>query len=738
MPGSIDYNPGPMTQLAVDATTIGVFLYDDSQENGSRYTLLPNIGCEQIQYKEGVDPPSARFRYLLDELAGANGWPSQFDQIWSLAVAPSPYVVGSDDQLVVLALLPDNTTRVLFHGFARIPQTDLTSSSQAVTFVAAGVAIRCWDTPIGGRPQRNADDPQNGAVVIADLPFRFNPADNGPRAIGGFLPNCTPVGYDVNQAGENPYPVFLDPNLDRDPDPRTFWDLSKAVRTILAIYNTQTDDSLVDNPDFGVLDVLLQNRRPLDGSEFYDPSNPATYQTDFNVIRDYDATNQPWPTVVADLLGFHGFGMRWVCEDDQYGQPYDYLEIYRKDAAGPTSSKQVYLPATGSKIGSSNVNLAAFHAAFDFQSVANEIVVETRPKRYEVSVVLAAGFQPAASDNTAANRGQFRKSFIDVADTYFPGLGAVIRAKYRLYLADECGDGHWSFANSAWINTPVDLSAIFPANQDGSANYVRRYRPGENTLLTQDLNNRPKSAQLALSRDYAGADPPCVWDGTGTWQTINGGWRLVEDKLGIEVTVDDPEAWDIGKPPPGSIVSKAQEPTGVLHGITSIANPVQNVQSMTRFTLRLTTVIEADQDLGIIAPRRDASPIDATIQRRVDARDQFRFGVVKANTAFNATSQDVTIYDDSDAATTHAMQLRSAHEFPPLTGTVTIPMLVNYLQVGDQIQAIDGRDVSFQINAAGEQQEAPSYPYIVALTWNFQGDRQSTLLQLSDRRLEPL
>jgi len=736
MPGSIDYTPGP-TQLAIDATTIGVFLYDDLQDNGNRYALLPNIRCEQIQYKEGAEPPSGRFSYILDELAGANGWPNQFDQFWSLAVAPSPYIVGSDDHLVVLALLPDNTTRVLFHGFARIPQTDLTSASQAVTFVAVGVAIRCWDTPIGGRPQRNADDPQNGAVVMTDLPFRFNPADNGPRAIGGFLPNCTPDGYDIDEAGENPYPVFLDPNLDRDPDPRTFWDLSKAVRTILALDNQPTDDSLVDNPDFGVLDALLQNRRPLDGSEFYDPSNPATYQTDPNIIRDYDATNQAWPTVVAELLGFHGFGMRWVCEDDQYGQPYDYLEIYRKDAAGPTSPKPVYLPATGSGIASDNVNLAAFHAAFDFQSVANEIVVETRPKRYEVSVILAPGFQPGTTDSTAANRGQFRKSFIDVADTFFPGLGAAIRAKYRLYLSDECGDGHWSFAQSAWITTPVDFSAIFPANEDGSANYVRRYRPGENTLLTKDLNNRPKSAQLALSRDYAGADPPCIWDGSGTWQTINGGWRILEDKLGIEVTVDDPEAWDIGKPPPGTIVSKAQEPSGVLRGITSIANPVVGTQSMSRFYLRLTTVIEADQDLGIVAPRRDASPINATIQRRVDARDHFRCGVVKANTAFNATGQDATIYDDTDAATTHAAQLRSAHEFPPLTATVTIPMLVNYLQVGDQIREIDGRDVSFQINAASEQQEAASYPYIVALTWDFQGNRQSTLLQLSDRRLEP-
>jgi hypothetical protein len=137
--GSFDYNPYP-PQLALDAIPIGVFLYD----RGQGYALLPNIRCDQIQYKEGIEPPAARFSYILDERAAFNnGWPSQFDQIWPLAVTPSPYVVANDDELVVLALLPDNTTRVLFHGFARVPQTDLTPASQNVTFVAVGVAILC-------------------------------------------------------------------------------------------------------------------------------------------------------------------------------------------------------------------------------------------------------------------------------------------------------------------------------------------------------------------------------------------------------------------------------------------------------------------------------------------------------------------------------------------------------------------------------------------------------------------
>ncbi len=645
--GSFDYNPYP-PQLALDATPIGVFLYDSGAGPGQNYALLPNVRCDQIQYKEGIEPPAARFSYILDEVAASNnGWPSQFDQIWPLTVTPSPYVVANDDELVVLALLPDGTTRVLFHGFARVPQSDLSPASQNVTFVAVGVAVLCWNTPIGGRIERDADNPQTGNNVQTDLPVRFNPAGTGTRAIGGYLPNCTPDGYDVDEGGASPYPVFLDPNIDRSPDPRSFWGLSKTVRYILANWNTETLGSLVDNPDFDVLDTLLQNRRPLVGAEFFDPTNSATYQTDPNRIRDYDATNKPWPEVVASLLGFYGFGMRWTCSTDPYGRPYDALEVYRKDASGPTDPKPIYLPETGSQLCNALANVATMHAAFDYQAVTNSFYIETAPQRYEVSVILAPGFQPQSGDGTAANRVQFRKSALDASNAT-----ATTRAKYRFYLADECGDGHWSLANSQWLTTPIDFSSVFQlpnGNPDNVPTYVRRYRPGRNTLFSKDLNNKPLSAQLAVSRNYNGADAPCVWDTvSGTWQQIDGGWSLMEDRLGIEVTVDDPESWNIGKPPAGSV---AQEPTGVLHGITSLSNPSSTIQSEKMFWLRLTTVIEADRGIEATAPRRDASPMSATILRRVDARDHFHYDVVDGCSAFNSSpGTDQVVQDDSDAA----------------------------------------------------------------------------------------
>jgi hypothetical protein len=96
----------------------------------------------------------------------------------------------------------------------------------------------------------------------------------------------------------------------------------------------------------------------------------------------------------------------------------------------------------------------------------------------------------------------------------------------------------------------------------------------------------------------------------------------------------------------------------------------------------------------------------------------------------------VTIRDDTQLAIAHAEQLRSAHEFPPLAGSVTIPSLISAYRVGDRIAQVSGRDISLQTNLGSGQGEPATYPVIVALTWDFSGGRQATILELSERRAE--
>src|SRR5262249_8572753 len=138
-------------------------------------------------------------------------------------------------------------------------------------------------------------------------------------------------------------------------------------------------------------------------------------------------------------------------------------------------------------------------------------------------------------------------------------------------------------------------------------------------------------------------------------------------------------------------------PGGKFDAITGIANPSgapNPTDNQKQFWFRLTTVIEGDLGIGAKADRRDASPIKNTIVRRVDAKDHFHYDVVDGTSAFSQQflSPD-PVQDDSKLAIAHACQLRSAHEFPPLTAAITIPLFSTSYQIGDRIDKIAGRDV---------------------------------------------
>ncbi len=144
---------------------------------------------------------------------------------------------------------------------------------------------------------------------------------------------------------------------------------------------------------------------------------------------------------------------------------------------------------------------------------------------------------------------------------------------------------------------------------------------------------------------------------------------------------------------------------------------------------------------------RPASPTDFARERSIDGRDHFQYCTIAPGSRYYATQKDkdgngsdgtnpLVCRDDTDAALTHAEQLRSAHEFPTLAGSATLPFLTNYYQIGDRVKIIKGRNANLQTNVGVDKGEAPSYPWITAFAWDFQGDKQQTILQFSDRRAE--
>ena len=162
---------------------------------------------------------------------------------------------------------------------------------------------------------------------------------------GGYLPNRTPDGADtVKSIGGTSlnHPVFLDPSIERSPDPRAYWSISDAIKFLLAEYNgSQTYTSY---PALDALDTLLQVESPPSDQGTFDPGSAETSPL---TIRDYDASNQPYPEAIADLLSYAGFVMRWDTGADGSDFPSTQLRIYRRNGAATAPLKSVYLDAAG-------------------------------------------------------------------------------------------------------------------------------------------------------------------------------------------------------------------------------------------------------------------------------------------------------------------------------------------------------------------------------------------------------
>jgi hypothetical protein len=688
--------------------------------------FLPNVVCLEIEETWGATPAVARFRYLMDDAyAQSNGWPSRFEQLFPIDAA-GPYVVQMDDRLAVLFAPPDSNPFIVFEGFAQIPQVDVNPASQQVTFVAISVAIRLWDQPIISRVQRDGDKDKTtdgSADWEIAAPCRFNPSDETVGGQGGYLGNC--VAKPTHNESIGDYPVFLEPLLSqRGPGTTTYWFVSTAIGYLLTYMTLNLHvDIWVTFPTLSALQDLMAAKVPPGGKGMVNPANAVTSDI---VVRDYDASNKAFPEVIEELLNYAGFVMAFKTGSSIIGSPETKLVILRRDALAAQAPKPVYLQAAFSpRLNPSANNVTAFSLVRDCNQIANDWYVETAPQQIEVTVWLCPLFQPDPAD--ISNPQNFYSSALTNAT-------ATQRHKYRWYGADECGDGFWDGVNKKWVTGKgFDFGDVL-FDDNGDANFVKRFRPGQGTLISRDKSGEPLKATLEVyfgaSLDYPDFSPlfPLMGDNNSGWLTISHGWQLLDDRLGIEISIENPEQWYTGNPNVGD--------GGHIQAITWAAKPPDGKQ----FILRLTTVIDADADLGIEAPKRDASPTKYARARSADAKDHFQYCAI-APGSLNYLTQGgdrntfKVMRDDTKAAQTHAEQLRSAHEFPTLAGTLTIPFLTTYYELGDRISSIQGRGCSLQTNIGVSQSEAPSYGWVVGRT--LQCDpRQATVLQLSDLRAQ--
>lgn len=699
MTASASFEP-PALPLSRESARVGVYRYSPTAT--PFFQVLPNVRVLAVRLREGADPGLARFRYVLDS-ADPERDPTSFEEALSVDCSLAN-VVRNDERLVVLKENVDGSTTILFDGFAQVPELGLAPGHELVTFVAHGTAVREWDTPVFGALMRNADDPATADDAETDLEVRFNPAGK---------PNASPLGADVTDQHGRSFPSFLDPLLVRDPDVRRHWTLPMAVRYLC--YRGNPDEVHVENPPGELIDALLDSRSPIAGVTI-DPSDPSTYESTPIMVPDYLATGKPWPVALEELLAPNGFGMAFRLEADQLGRPVTRLELFRRQDGSEACFKDLMLQPAGEALDPARSNLSEARLARDTSSVANVVAVASGLERYEASFILAPGFEVTAADAaSAASISAFDRASLEFSQRSTD--------KYRLYVFDETGEGHWDFATSTLLKSATSLAPLFVDAEGNPRTPVKRRRVPSNELFSRDTGLKPLKARLAVSTDYAGARPG-LWDGTGTWQPVAGGFDLLKDRLGIWVNVPSPNAWSIGEPTGGAMPFQ----DGVLRCVESLASP-----GRPRFTLRLTCVIDGDHALKAVASQRPSSTTGFPITRFVDARGRYERQIVAPRSEFNPTAERVVVRDDAATAASEAAARRLASEAGEVAGSVVIPRFTFAYQVGDKICSIRGRDLSLRTNAGAPEEEGEVFPSVVGVAWEFEG-RQQTVLELSDHR----
>lgn len=758
MSGQFDYNSDDSPpELSGNAAFVVVCKYDpDAGENKAKFTIIPNVKCETIAEREGLEPSTARFHYVLDG-TGEPDWPSQFEEIFALienkgksrnkedaarrAARRKRYVVMPEDRLCVLVFQDAKSSsdyQIYFDGFAESPEVHVGPSGQSVTFTASSVGIRLWDTPITDRMERNARIPNLETVAFDDQILVENTVVFNPDG----KPNCTPDGSDSSffadsEAAEpfkrQDFPIFLEPGIKENPSPLTFWTIEKVARYLMVRGNSE--EKYVANPDFSTLKDLLNSRRPKDDQEYFNPDDKDTYQENAVVVTEYDVTGKRWPEALQSLVSHYGFGSKYEIGTDENGEPDNIIDLYRKDGTGISDPKDIYFQQTGQALDPAKTNTQEFNVTRDYKNTYNAVIVDTKPELWEVSIILAPGFQPASGDEAPTSRTSYTKANLDQASS-------TTLNKYRLYIADETGAGHLKIeakvgdtAATEWEKFPFLFAKIFPIRKNDQGDTVvghsYRLRPGKPKLISVGEDRRPLETRLDISTDFAG-EAPYLWDGTGTWQPVTSGWTLLKDRLGIYINCDDPGAWKTCQytGPNGQVLSP------VVDGIASQSNPDPAENSTTkRFYLMLTTVIESDKRPVKLVEKRASSALKFNRTLYSHSKETFAKKTLSANSKYNIDPEHNVIIDNTDLIKAYAAQQQQAHENPQIAGAVMIPYLDRGYQIGDAIKSVAGRDLSLQINSGVEQGESARYPLVVGRTFRFH-PVQHTELQLSDHRAD--
>lgn len=763
---------------------------------------LPNVKVQDISRRAGPIPGSATIYYEFNKVLGPKfGWPTRVEHVMGFN-ATGLYVLNPDDRVIIAVPDGRGNLVALMDGYCQVPQADLNERSEMVSIRVVDRTFRAWDKPVGGMWIRDSNmppppDPENPLPDDQDpnlfvhqttWPVHFNPGDEA---------NMDPDKIVVDDVEEESPPLFHKPGLlivqycrvfyrrqlmDQAPLPAK-WNLPEAVRYLLVTCNTNQDHIIHEHLLKYIMHILVR-RYPTKPDVPINLDDPQTYTEVPLPCPDVELTGDSWPQAVERLIAPHGFQLTFRLEIIADTGAVVY-KAYIKDLKNPDATRQFWFNRAGLPLLPEQNNVQDVKIARDSAKIVNVFVGDTQQIEVEASYICYPLWnirKPPTANPDIEHMDLFKKSSKDFYKNSFdetfgtppvPMMASYNCVKYRRFGACEDGGRYYDPYRQEGDPGDIDMQEALPEHfdfgkvfdledwklGDQTRKFVfmkrkvlpRLFRAIQDTDGNPDIDYRPPELWVSTDYPWVGATPePEQFGGLyrpGPWnpkkdqhwvKITRGGWKLLDEGIGFEVTCEDPNAWEAFEKGAASASGWADAPaclnSGKLRLVNSFAKPDESNPVL---IFRLTCVVRIDRNiLSVKAARTAGSPTRFEVERREDLRDKYFRRYVSMFSHLTADlTKDTIFQDDEKRAKAIVDARRDAAEACRFAGTAGIGRIQRAFDLGDQVSHVLGRGIDLNSRAGLALGELPRYPTIVAVDLKF-GEANGTVYQLEDLRAD--
>lgn len=372
-----------------------------------------------------------------------------------------------------------------------------------------------------------------------------------------------------------------------------------------------------------------------------------------------------------------------------------------KTAEGP--KKKLLFQRPGESYDPAKSNTPILTVSTDVGRLVNEIICQGGVEEREVTIELRRGW---SEDEDDLGVDDLRRS--DKESQFATSPNA-----WRLWVANEAGD--WTDTRDPAYSVP-DFSTIF-------STYVPKRRPIDD-CLTLDAQKVRRKPLVECYIDEAWTQAPPEW-----------GYTVLTDQLGIRFT---------GDTPPEALVSMGEDAririTGTIKGDVRIESARNNLDGspLGRTARMVVDVSDRFFDRKRIEYGKDADPtfplVDGTSfdfystfsKRREETDDGFE--EFPGDRASEGTLVDSA--DDTDDIQDYADKLVEVEGAADLTVSATTFGIATEFEIGDLIEKVEGREISFNRQSVDSGDER--FPQVIGIVHDLENQSTELILASND------